>query len=193
MGALAIARPASALGTVSDYLLIGTGDADVAGTTIAISNFEIGRNVAAVPMPGLTLVEAIPAGTLLVPTGVLADGEMAITEPGGRFDFADLLISGVLGLRCAAPGGACNDGVSDTTFNGLPFPADGFTGGVDFSALRADLAALRNEIRTLPRDELLVFPDGIWGTWPASTSPRGSRSSTSTPATTTCCSRTATS
>lgn len=147
---------------VPDSLLIGTGDADVAGTTIAISNFEIGRNVAAVPMPGLTLVEAIPPDTLPVPTGLLGDGELAITDPGGRFDFANLAISGSFGLRCAAPGGACNDGVSDTTFNGLPFPANGFTGGVDFTALRADLAALRQEIRTLPGDELLVFPDGLW-------------------------------
>lgn len=127
-----------------------------------MGNFEVGRNVAAVPMPGLTLVEPIPAGTLAVPTGVPGDGEMAITDPGGRFDFANLLIAGDVGLRCAAPGGSCNDGVSNTTFNGLPFPANGFTGGVDFGALRADLAALRTEIRALPRSQLLVFPGGDW-------------------------------
>jgi hypothetical protein len=164
-GAVVCAAPtARALGTLADYLLIGTGNADVAGTTIAISNFEVGANRAAVPMAGLTLVEAIPAGTLAVPTGVAGDGELAITDPGGRYDFANLAIEGSIGLRCAAPGGACNDGVSATTFNGLPFPDNGFTGGVDFAALRGELQDARLEIPALPRDLLLSFPGGDWTT-----------------------------
>jgi hypothetical protein len=158
------AGSAHALGTIADYLLIGTGDADVAGTTIAISNFELGIDTASVPMPGLTLVEPIPAGTLPLPGGIPDDGEMAITDPGGRFDFANLTIRGAFGLRCAAAGSACEDGVSDTTFDGMPFPGSGFAGGVDFTGLRAELAGQRSAIPALAGDVLLDFPDGDWDT-----------------------------
>ncbi|RIL07810.1 MAG: hypothetical protein DCC71_01625 [Proteobacteria bacterium] len=154
---------AAALGAATaPYLLVGTGDADVAGTTVAVSNFELGANVAAVPMPGLTLVEPIPLDALPVPTGVTGDGDVAIVDPGGRFDVANLAIEGAFGFACAASAAACNDGVSDTTFDGLPFPANGLTGGVAFGAVLADLAAARSQIPALPRDALLSFPGGEW-------------------------------
>jgi len=160
---LFLARPALALGTAAaDFLLVGTGDADVAGTTVAISNFEIGANTAAVPMPGLTLVEVIPGDAQPVATGISGDGNVAITDPGGRFDLANLAIHGADGVLCSAAAQTCNDGVSDTTFNGLPFPANGLTGGVGFGALLADLASARSEIPALSRDRLLDFPGGDW-------------------------------
>lgn len=163
IGLLLAPRPADALGeSVAPYLLVGTGNADVAGTTVAISNFEIGLNDASVPMPGLTLVEPIPLGTLPVPVGITGDGDVATTDPGGRFDLANLTIEGVLGVRCASVAGTCNDGVSATTFNGLPFPANGLTGGVSFTGVLADLSAARAEIPALPADDVLVFPGGDW-------------------------------
>jgi hypothetical protein len=156
-------RAADALGTaVAPYLLVGTGNADVAGTTVAISNFEIGLNDASVPMPGLTLVEPIPLGTLPVPVGNIGDGDVAITDPGGRFNLANLAIEGILGVRCASPAGACNDGVAATTFNGFSFPGSGLTGGVSFSDVLADLSAARSEIPALPADDVLFFPGGDW-------------------------------
>lgn len=161
--ALGLAGPAAGLGEgVAGFLLVGTGNADVAGTTIAISNFEVGANRAVVPMPGLTLVEPIPANTLPVPTGVPGDGDLALTDPGGRFNYANLAIEGEAGVLCAASASACNDGVSNTTFNGLTFPANGLTGGVGFSALRAELASTRNQIAGLVGDVLLSFPGGDW-------------------------------
>jgi hypothetical protein len=162
---LAAPGPARAIGAgAAPYLLVGLGDADVAGTTIAVSNFELGANDAAVPMPGLTLVEPIPPDARPVPTGVPGDGNLAITDPGGRFDLSDVAIEATLPVRCAAPGLACDDGASNTTWNGLDFPSNGFAAGVDFAALRADLAAARNTIVGLPRDVLLTFPDGDWDT-----------------------------
>jgi hypothetical protein len=160
---LVLARPAAGLGEgVAEYLLVGTGSAEVAGTTIAISNFEVGANRAVVPMPGLTLVEAIPPNTLPVPTGVPGDGDLALTDPGGRFDYANLAIEGEAGVLCAASASACNDGVSNTTFNGLSFPDNGLSGGIGFSALRAELESARNQIAGLARDALLTFPAGDW-------------------------------
>jgi len=162
---LLLARPSFAFGTAAaDYLLIGTGDADVAGTTVAISNFQIGANVASVPMPGLTLVEPIPVDALPVATGISGDGDVAIPDPGGRFNLANLEIRAFDGVLCAAAAQTCNDGVSNTTFNGLPFPANGLTGGVDFGGLLADLAAARSEIPALPGDVVLDFPGGDWNT-----------------------------
>lgn len=162
---LGVPPPADALGTATaPYLLVGTGDADIAGTTVAVSNFEIGLNLETVPMPGLTLVEPIPPGTRPFPLGVTGDGEIAITDPGGRLDFANLSIRGDLGVRCAALAATCLDGVSNTTFNGLPFPDNGFTSGVSFAEILAELDVARALIPTLSRDVLLTFPGGDWAT-----------------------------
>jgi hypothetical protein len=156
------ATPASGLTAAAEFVLVGTGDAEEAGTTIAISNFEIGANDASVPMPGLTLAEPIPSDTLPVPTGVTGDGNMALVDPGSIFNFSNLDIHGTLGVQCAAAAASCNDGASNTTFNGMGFPANGLTGDVDFAALRAALASERSAIAALPGDVLLDFPDGDW-------------------------------
>jgi hypothetical protein len=162
-GALLAPRVAGAIGAATaPYLLVGTGNADEDGTTVAVSNFELGQNNAAVPMPGLTLVEPIPADTLPVPTGVTNDGDVAITDPGGRFNLANLAIRGTLGVQCATTAEACNDGVSNTTFNGLSFPDQGLTGNVPFAGVLADLAASRSQIAALPGDDVLLFPGGDW-------------------------------
>jgi len=156
--------PVLGLAAASEFVLVGTGDADVSGTTIAISNFQIGANDAAVPMPGLTLVEAIPSDTLPVPTGVTGDGNMALTDPASTFNFSNLDIRGDLGVHCAGSASSCNDGASNTTFNGSGFPGSGLSGDVDFAALRAGLTAERNAILALPGDELLQFDGGDWDT-----------------------------
>ncbi|MEM7211617.1 MAG: hypothetical protein AAF479_06940, partial [Pseudomonadota bacterium] len=118
----------------SDYLLIGRASGDA----VLVSNFEIGANQAAVPMPGLTLVEPFPpAGTLPVGTGVFDDGNVAITNSGGDFNFSNTAIfaDSNIGVRCRASAVGCNNGDSGTTFNGLAFPANGLTGNVDFDDL----------------------------------------------------------
>lgn len=162
LGSALAPAPAAAVALAADYLLIGTGDEDEVGTSIAVSNFALGRNDAPVPMPGLTLVEPIPADTLPVPTGIPDDGDLAVTDPGGTFDFSDVAIHGAFGVRCAPSAAACNDGASNTTFDGVPFPAQGLVGGFDFAPLRSALAAARSQIASLPRDLLLDFPGGDW-------------------------------
>jgi len=156
--------PVVGLPAASEFVLVGTGDADVSGTTIAISNFQIGANEASVPMPGLSLVEPIPSDTIPVPTGVTGDGNMALTDPASTFNFSNLDIRGDLGVRCAGSASSCNDGTSNTTFNGSSFPGSGLTGDVDFAALRAGLSAERSAIPALPGDELLQFDGGDWDT-----------------------------
>jgi hypothetical protein len=161
---LLLSAPALGLGAASEFVLVGTGDADVSGTTIAVSNFEIGANDASVPMPGLTLVEPIPSDTIPVPTGVIGDGNMALADPASTFNFSNLDIRGDLGVHCAGSASSCNDGASNTTFNGSDFPGSGLTGDVDFAALRAGLNAERSAIPALPGDELLQFEGGDWDT-----------------------------
>lgn len=160
-GSLAAAPTAQALGTLADYLLVATGDEEV-GTALDVSNFQLGANEASVPMPGLDLAEPIPPGTLPVPTGVAGNGDLAVTHVEGRFSFSDIDIRGTFGVRCTAAGQACDDGASNTTFNGQPFPANGFTGGVDFTGLLDERAAVRSQIQALSSHQTLVFPDGDW-------------------------------
>jgi hypothetical protein len=164
LGALSLPAPVLALAEASDFVLVGTGDADVSGTTIAISNFQIGANDASVPMTGLTLVEPIPPDTLPVPTGATSDGNMALADPASTFNFSNLDIRGDLGVLCAGSASSCNDGASNTTFNGSSFPGSGLTGDVDFAALRAGLSAERIAIPALSGDELLQFDGGNWDT-----------------------------
>jgi hypothetical protein len=113
-------------------------------------------------MPGLTLVEPIPPEALPVEVAITGDGNLALVHPGSQFDFANLDLWSDQGVLCQAPASSCNDGVSETTWNGLGFPANGLQGGVDFAALRADLAYARAVIPSLPRDVLLRFDAGKW-------------------------------
>ncbi len=127
------------------YLLIGNSINDA----VLISNFEIGANQAPVPMPGLTLVEPIPLNTLPVGTGITGDGNVAVVDPSGQFNFSDLDIFADLGVQCASDAVSCNNGASNTTFNTLPFPATGLTGGVSFTDLMLELDTAKIEINAL--------------------------------------------
>ncbi|MEE2677828.1 MAG: PEP-CTERM sorting domain-containing protein [Myxococcota bacterium] len=130
------------------YLLIGSSINDA----VIVSNFEIGANQSATPMSGLTLVEPFPpANTLPVFQGISSDGNVAVVDPTGQFNFSDLDIYAdpLIGVRCAGSTGSCNNGASNTSFNGLGFPANGLTGNVDFSALISELNTARTDINAL--------------------------------------------
>ena len=132
----------------AQYLLIGKSINDA----VIASNFELGANRSAVPQSGLTLVEPFPPpNTLTVATGVSDDGNVAVVDPAGQFNFSnlDIFADPAIGVQCAGSTSSCNNGDSSTTFNGLPFPANGLTGGVDFTSLNLELDAARTEINSL--------------------------------------------
>ncbi|MBT39492.1 MAG: hypothetical protein QF890_00495 [Myxococcota bacterium] len=149
---LALVSPgaSNALTTIESqrYLLIGNSIND----SVLASNFEIGANQSSVPQSGLTLVEPFPpSGTLPVGVGITYDGNVAVVDPFGQFNFSDLNIFAdpMIGVQCAGSAGSCNNGDSSTTFNGLAFPANGLTGGVDFTNLTNELNTARTEINGL--------------------------------------------
>ncbi|MED5261328.1 MAG: PEP-CTERM sorting domain-containing protein [Myxococcota bacterium] len=130
------------------YLLVGTSIND----SVLASNFEIGANQSAIPQSGLSLAESFPPpNTLPVFTGISSDGNVAVVDPNGQFNFSDLDIyaDAGIGVQCAGSTGSCNNGASNTSFNGLSFPANGLTGGVDFSALTLELDTVRGQINGL--------------------------------------------
>ncbi len=141
----------------SKYLIIGTGDAGVVGTSSAVSNSEIGAIQAPVPMPGLTLVEPIPPNTLPVQMGISGDGDVAITDVNGTFDFSNLDIFATMGVQTAGSAVDANVGASNTTFNTLPFPANGLMGNVDFSSVLAELANAKTVIPGLVGDHSILL------------------------------------
>jgi len=141
----------------SKYLIIGTGDAGVVGTSSAVSNSEIGAIQAPVPMPGLTLIEPIPPNTLPVQMGISGDGDVAITDVNGTFDFSNLDIFATMGVQTAGSAVDANVGASNTTFNTLPFPANGLMGNVDFSSVLAELANAKATIPGLVGDHSILL------------------------------------
>ena len=141
----------------SKYLIIGTGDAGVVGTSSAVSNSEIGAIQAPVPMPGLTLIEPIPPNTLPVQMGISGDGDVAITNVNGTFDFSNLDIFATMGVQTAGSAVDANDGASNTTFNTLPFPANGLMGNVDFSSVLAEFANAKSVIPGLVGDNNILL------------------------------------
>ena len=133
----------------AQYLLIGTSINDA----VLASNFELGANTSSVPMSGLSLAEPFPPpNTLTVDVGVSSDGNIAVVDPVGQFNFSDLDIYAdpAIGVQCAGSAIDCNNGDSNTTFNGLAFPANGLTGSVDFTNLNLELDTARTEINGLP-------------------------------------------
>lgn len=135
----------------SEFLVIGNSINDA----VLASNYQYGANQATVPMAGLTLVQPIPANTLPVATGVSGDGEVAVTDPGGQFNLSNLEIYATTGVQCAGTAGDCNNGDSNTTFNGLAFPANGLVAGVDFSLLLGELSTAASLIPTLLQTSVL--------------------------------------
>src|SRR5688572_19650410 len=157
LSALAAGLPtrASAFGVdAGDYLLVGTGEQGVIGTATAVSNFELGANSSAVPMSGLAgSVPALPSNAQTVFVGTGGNGDTAITDPDGNFNLSNLDIFGDSGVDCAGPTSNCNDGVSNTDFNGNPLTtSNGINGNVDLQAVLDDLADAAVTIPTLVGD-----------------------------------------
>ena len=114
------------------FLLVGTGEAPVSGTTVRALSSEVGP------------------------------GDVALTDPAGVFTLSDLVLRGEGGVRCAGVEGSCNGGATNTTFNGLPFPASGLTGEADLTPTLAELDAARTSIAALSAHAVLLFDDGLW-------------------------------
>jgi len=148
----------------SKFLLIGTGSSSTA-IAAKTGNYELGANQTTVPAsgsPGPDVNDTPLPGTGFkpVPTGVQNNGEIAVTDPAGQFDFSKLGLYANTGVQCAGTAAGCAKGTSDSAFNqpnypnasnGTPTSFDpnkqlggaggGVTGGVDFSLLNAELAA----------------------------------------------------
>jgi len=164
--ALALSSPTETI----EYMLIGTGDADDIGTAVAISNSEIGANSFAAPGPGLVgSVPPLPAGTAPVFVGISGDGDVAVTDTGGNFDYSNIEFWGSVGTECTGTTGSCNDGVSNTNYNGAPMTtSNGITGGVDHSGLIGELLDYKTDLPAAVGDNpdiVLDFSaDGKWDT-----------------------------
>ena len=104
--------PEAIAGEVEEYLLIGLGSQITISTTVALSNFEIGSNCdlndpknagsgcqTAVPMSGLAgSVPALPGNALPVFIGVSNDGDVALTDIDGNFDYSNIQVWGQRGV-----------------------------------------------------------------------------------------------
>lgn len=142
----------------AEYLLIGTGPQSTAVAAKA-SNWELGRNSASSPWFN---TESLPANALPVQTGIGGNGDTAITDTDGSFDFSDMDIWGDAGVDCAGNRGNCSNH-SNTDFNGSSMSnANGIQGGVNLSGLTAQLASVASDIPSLQSDITLNFNDGKW-------------------------------
>lgn len=183
---------------IANYLLVGMGPVNDVGMAVGVgqasntNNFELGANKAPVPStddfldggssggPNLaSSVPPLPSGIEPVPQGITNDGNVAITHPGGVFNFQDVGVYADLGIRCAAgTAAACDDGTQNSFFNDPnqfpntfnigtqtgntvnPGAADqttridannfaGVTANVDFTILLGQLAEARTDIPAL--------------------------------------------
>jgi hypothetical protein len=164
---------AASLGTfaplTADYLLVGTGDQSIIGTATAVSNFELGANTSAVPMSGLAgSVPALPGNAQTVFVGIGGNGDIANTHFDGNFNLSNVDIWGDSGIDCSGPLSSCNDGVSNTNFNGSAIsPANGLNENVDLSGVLGELSTVKATVPTLVGDHSLFLDfssDGIWDT-----------------------------
>ena len=145
----------------AEYLLIGTGPQSTAVGAKA-SNWELGANSSASPWFD---TESLPANALPVAVGIQGNGDIALTDSNGSFDFSNMEIWGDTGVDCAGSSGSCDDGRSNTDFNGSTLSnSNGINGAVDLSGLNAQLASVAADIPSLAGDFTLTFNDGKWDT-----------------------------
>ena len=143
----------------AEYLMIGTGPKSTAIAAKA-SNWELGRNSASGPWFSTA---SLPGNALPVATGIGGNGDIAITNPNGAFDLSNMDVWGDTGVDCAGSLNQCNEGRSNTDYNGSSMAnSNGSQGGVDLSGLNSQLAALAVDIPALPTDLNLSFNDGKW-------------------------------
>ncbi len=106
----------------SPYLLIGMGDKDAIDDALHVqSSEELGANLVPFPSqspPDLGDVPPLPAHAVAPGVGISNDGNIAITNPDGRFDLADIDIYADIGITCANAIGPCNDGFSNVNLTG---------------------------------------------------------------------------
>jgi hypothetical protein len=200
IGALAfafagVALPQQASATVIElsetmkFLLIGTGPSSTA-IAAATSNYELGAIQAPVPSPssygpGLAgNVPALPAGIQAVPTGVLNNGEIAITHATGQFDLANVGLYATTGVQCAGSASNCAKGASNSAFNQPGYPNNsagtftpfnpafqlgaattspvgtGVVGNVNFTALKTEIANAATTIASLAATQTINFVSG---------------------------------
>ncbi len=134
-----------------NYLIIGMGpESDFGGRPgvgLALSgnSYELGANKAPVPATGDFLsngssggptlignVPNIPLNALPVFSGISGDGNIAITNPIGRFNLQGMGVYGTLGIQVAQFAAVADAGTQDSFFNdsqGYPntFSSTGFT------------------------------------------------------------------
>ena len=145
----------------AEYLLIGTGPDDTAVAAKA-SNWELGRISANSPWFN---TENLPGNALAVETGTGGNGDTAITDSDGIFDFSNMDVFGHRGVDCVGSAGDCAESHSNTNYNGSSMSnSNGIHGGVDLSGLNAQLASVAADIPTLPSSYTLSFNDGKWDT-----------------------------
>ena len=143
----------------AEYLMIGTGPKSTAIGAKA-SNWELGANSASSPWFSTA---SLPGNALPVATGIGGNGDIAITNSNGAFDLSNMEVWGDTGVDCAGSLSQCNEGRSNTKFNGSTMTnSNGSQGGVDFSGLNSQLTSLAVEIPSLPSDINLSFSDGKW-------------------------------
>ncbi len=128
----------------SEWLIIAMGPENAlngqpgVGTGQNTNDFELGANKAPVPAPSsfgpglLGNVPNIPMNARVVGTGICGKGNIAITNPTGRFNLQDVGVYGNIGVRTAANRTFANNGTQNSFFNDPnmypnTFTSSGFT------------------------------------------------------------------
>jgi uncharacterized protein (TIGR03382 family) len=113
----------------SRYLIIAMGPENSfggqpgVGQALNANNFELGANKAPVPAPSsfgpglLGNVPNIPLNAMTVPIGICGDGNIAITNPRGRYNLQDVGVYADLGIRTAASRTFADAGTQNSFFN----------------------------------------------------------------------------
>ena len=129
------------------------------GKAGATSNYELGANKAPVPSTSGFLCSAsdpsptctapgtggpdlagagiqnnpLPSNIAPVPQGITFDGNVAITNPDGTFDFSNIGVFADpgIGIRCQLSAADCNDGTSNSFFNDPEQFPNTFTPDID--------------------------------------------------------------
>ncbi len=134
----------------SDYLLIGRGPSSTAvGVKVSSSN-SLGR-IFTVPSSSDPDVDdnppwPLPAGGTPPVSGISNDGNIAVTNPRGNYDLADIGVWSDVGIRCEnGVTGRCQESFSNSTLHTGTF-ADDPTG---MAAIEAELDAAHATISAL--------------------------------------------
>jgi hypothetical protein len=135
-----------------DYLLVGRGPQSVAVGVKVSSSKSLGR-IYTVPSASDPDVDdtppwPLPAGATAPVEGISNDGNIAVTNSAGTYDFSDIEIWADIGVRCDNDvTGRCREGWSGSTLNGGGTFANDAT---KMSQIESELVAAALEISALP-------------------------------------------